>query len=386
MINFKNKSDCSGCHACASICPKNCIEMRMDAEGFAYPYIDTKTCIRCGRCEQVCPVLHPAKKTKTERIALAAYTRDETVRVSSSSGGIFTELAKEIISSGGVVFGAAFDGSFALSHTCVSTEAELAGLRGSKYLQSRIGDSYVRAKEFLDRDIPVLFTGTPCQIGGLYAYLGRDYDNLVTQDLICHGVPSPLVWKKYLKEQENKHKGRATGVCFRDKTLGWKKFSVTIDFFDKTPYCKMHREDPYMSLFQPNFVLRPSCYHCAFKEKYRQSDITLADFWGIQNVLPQMDDDGGTSLVVLHSEKAKQLFEQIKNNCVFAAVDLDEAIKYNPSMISSARMPEKRNAVMRDFGEKTFRFVAKKYVSVGLLRRAILCVKRSIRRQLIKHG
>lgn len=204
MITIQDKTKCSGCHACAQVCPKQCIAMEVDTEGFWYPVVDTALCVECGLCETSCPIQHPLANNKTENdiTAYAAVNKNDEIRLQSSSGGIFTLIASEVIHQGGVVFGAAFDKTFAVGHQYTETIDGLAVFRGSKYVQSRIGDTYKQAEAFLKDGRTVLFTGTPCQIGGLLVYLKQDYDNLITQDIICHGVPSPMVWQSYIKYRE----------------------------------------------------------------------------------------------------------------------------------------------------------------------------------------
>ena len=236
-IEIIDKSKCSGCSACFSVCPKRCIVMREDKEGFLYPSIDDKNCIHCGLCERICPIknryLPPDNK---DIIAIAAQLKDDSLRLNSSSGGVFTAIAEEVIKRGGVVFGAAFNKNLGVRHIYTETKEGLSQIRGSKYLQSIIGDAYKQAEHFLKNGRQVFFTGTPCQIGGLYAYLGENYDNLITQDLVCHGVPSPLVWGKYLTYRKKEAGANVENVFFRDKRVGWKKYSISLKFSNQTEY------------------------------------------------------------------------------------------------------------------------------------------------------
>ncbi|MBR2023694.1 MAG: Coenzyme F420 hydrogenase/dehydrogenase, beta subunit C-terminal domain [Clostridia bacterium] len=305
MIEIINKSQCNGCHACASVCPKQCISMQTDNEGFLYPQVDSSKCTRCGLCEKICPVLHkkPIDETMLPK-AYAAYNIDEEIRMQSSSGGLFTLFATAIIHRGGVVFGASFHDDFSVEHSFTESVEGLAKFRGSKYVQSKIGDSYKQAETFLQQGRWVLFTGTPCQIGGLYAYLRRDYDTLLTQDIICHGVPSPLVWQKYLDEKRKENK-TISAVSFRDKEKGWKQFSMAITFANGIRYSKTLGVDSMMRVFLSDWCLRPSCHDCAYKTKNRHSDITLADYWGIEKVHLEMFDDKGTSLLLVHTPKGE---------------------------------------------------------------------------------
>ena len=221
MIEITEQVKCTGCSACANICPKQCISMVADLEGFLYPSVDTKECINCGLCEKICPILKKNPIKSDDIIAYAAMLNNTDIRLESSSGGVFTAIAESVIDKNGVVFGAELDENFNVIHTYVETKEELKKFRGSKYVQSVIGETYKRAKGFLDQGRFVLFTGTPCQIGGLYAYLNKDYDNLITQDLICHGVPSPMVWRKYLEFREDISHAGVRRMSFRHKKYGW---------------------------------------------------------------------------------------------------------------------------------------------------------------------
>jgi len=335
---------CSGCYSCEQICPKSCIKMVVDQEGFWYPVVDKQKCINCHLCERACPIVTPLTSVTIEQPkAYAAYNLNEEIRAQSSSGGVFTALAEYVLSLGGVVFGAAFQDDFSVSHICVETAEQLNKLRGSKYLQSKIGNTYKEAKGLLDSGRIVLFTGTPCQIEGLLAFLGKEYDNLYTQDLICHGVPSPMVWQKYVKYREKKAASTTRRTFFRHKNYGWKMYSVQFEFTNCTEYIQAHDVDLYMTSFLRNWCLRPSCYACHFKKKNRLSDITLADFWGIENVCPEMDDDKGTSLVLVNSKRGNLLFDKIQNNLAIEKVDFEKSIEYNPSMVSSCSVPQERD-------------------------------------------
>ena len=348
MVTTKVSADkCCGCYACATFCPKNCIQMVADEDGFLHPICDESTCVNCNRCETVCPLLQSRKindQPATE--AFAVINPNESVRKSSSSGGVFTALAEEVLRRGGIVFGAAFAEDYkSVRHISVEAVDNLEKLRGSKYMQSEIGNAYALAKDYLDSGRMVLFSGTPCQIGGLNAYLGRKYDNLYTQDIICHGVPSSLLWKRYLAELEREASANVACAVFRGKDIGWKKYSVRIDFADGSEYTRVFFEDPFMQAFLADYCLRSSCFECAFKSIERQSDFTLGDYWGIEQELPEMDDDKGTSLVLIHSEKGKKLFDCVTHAMTKRCVDAEAAIKHNPSAICSA----KRNPAAKKF-------------------------------------
>ena len=359
---LKKIQNCSGCHACASICPKSCITMKTDKDGFWYPQVNKTDCINCHLCEKVCPILSALPVSdKNAPVAYAAYNIDEKTRLESSSGGIFSLLAQKILSDGGVVFGASFNDRFEVEHIAVDPVDDLYKLRGSKYVQSRIGDSYQQAKRFLENGRTVLFTGTPCQIGGLKSFLGKEYDRLYTQDIICHGVPSPMVWQRYVKFREKKAASSTRRTFSRHKKYGWKMFSVQFEFTNCTEYIQAHSVDLYMTSFLRNWSLRPSCYDCHFKSLQRQADITLADFWGIQNVAPEMDDDKGTSLVLIHSEKGERLWDSVAEQMVFRSVSVEQAIQYNSSAVQSVAEPPNRAAFLKAIRKRDFEKTVQKY-------------------------
>lgn len=383
MIVINRKEKCSGCHSCANACPKNCIQMISDEEGFWYPQVDKEKCIDCGLCEKVCPIIHKWQPDDTRTTtAMAAINLNEEIRLKSSSGGIFTLIAEEIIKQGGVVFGAAFADNFrSVYHICVDNADNLEKLRGSKYVQSKIGDTYKQAKEFLDSGRKVLFTGTPCQIGGLYSYLRKPYENLLTQDIICHGVPSPMVWEKYVDEREKKAASTTQRMFFRHKKYGWKTYAVLFEFSNNTAYVKNLHEDSFMRAFLSNSCLRPSCYDCSFKGIKRQADITLADFWGIQNVMPDMDDDKGTSLVLIHSNKGKHLFDEISYLTNTFDVNISVIEVYNSAAIQSCHKSKNREMFISAIKTQNFEFALNKYLKTPLLIR----IKRYIKNMIYRY-
>lgn len=356
MITINEKETCTGCHACATKCPKQCIKMINDTEGFWYPQINQEECIDCGLCEKVCPIITPLKfEDHFNPVAYACYNTDEKMRLESSSGGVFILIAEAVLKQGGVVFGAGFDKDFNICHQSVEHVEDLDKLRMSKYVQSKIGETYKEAEAFLKENRMVLFTGTPCQIGGLKAYLGKPYDNLVTQDIICHGVPSPMVWESYLAFRKKSDGGcAARRIAFRRKDFGWKRYSVSISYGNDTEYRQDLTQDLFMKGFLRDLYLRPSCHACAFKSVKRHSDITLADFWGIENILPEMFDDKGTSLVLIQSEKGKTLFKSIEKDLICQSVDMDEALKYNPAAIRPAPTPKNRQLFFQRFDKEPF--------------------------------
>lgn len=345
MISITNPKECCSCGACAHICPKQCISLKEDKEGFLYPAVDNSSCIDCGLCERVCPVINQNEPQKPI-VTLAAVNSDESVRLASSSGGIFTLLAEKTIDNGGVVFGAAFDENWDVKHICIDSKSELPKLRGSKYVQSIIGNCYKEAKTYLDTGKEVLFSGTPCQIAGLKKFLRKDYKNLKTMDIVCHGTPSPLVWRKYLDEVSSMYNiAQITDIQFRNKAKGWKSYSISISYNDKCgnkrTFNEVFTQNIFMRCFLSNLCLRPSCYACPARNGKSGSDITLADLWGAENICPESDDDKGVSLVLLRNKDFTLPGFEKKE------IEYSKAVMYNPSIESDIALPDKRDRFFR---------------------------------------
>lgn len=363
MIEIKNKQDCCGCTACAMICPKQCIIMKKDEEGFYYPNVEIEKCVNCDLCNRVCPITNEkCSEKESEPATYAMLCKDREVRRESSSGGIFSLLAKEVIRQGGVVLGVAMSDDYkSAKHIAVDSMNELYKLRGSKYIQSDVGNAFAVAEGCLKTGKTVLFTGTPCQIEGLKSFLRTDYENLFCMDIVCHGVPSEVVWREYIKYREGKAQSSVSGVSFRHKEFGWKSYSMLVEFENKKRYLDIFTSDLYARLFLQNLSLRPACYACSFKKINRVSDITVADFWGVENVVPEMDDDMGVSLVMVHSKKGQEILSKVCNETNKVQVEFNLIKKYNSAVIHSAKYNEKRGMFFKDLGNVSFDKLVKKY-------------------------
>jgi len=351
MIQISDKQNCCGCEACVQICPKHCISFTPDNEGFSYPKVDETICINCGLCEKVCPVQHPYEVIKPLK-TLAAINKNDEVRMASSSGGIFTLLAEQVIDKGGVVFGARFDNKWQVVFDYAETKEDLKAFRNSKYVQAHIGNSFLRCKEFLDVGRNVLFSGSPCQIAGLHSFLHKDYENLLAVDFICHGVPSPLVWNLYLTDILAEASSSIQGNKCRKKSRSKTKDSFVLDFNDDGQEILMHApfsENMYLQAFIKNLFLRPSCHACPSKSGKSHSDITIADFWGIQMINPQMDDNRGTSLVMINSEKGSSVlpYEMMK----FTEEEFEQGISYNSAWLKSVAPHFRRTEFFDDLSK-----------------------------------
>lgn len=312
--------------------------------------------------------------------AYAVINTDEAVRMQSTSGGVFTMLAESVLAQGGVVFGAAVTQEMYVAHIKVETAEQLWRLRGSKYVRSHLGNSYQCVKAALEAGRPVLFSGTPCQVGGLRAYLKEDYDNLLCVDVICHGAPKNSVWEQYVRFRERKAGAKATAVNFRDKSDSWQNYHLMMTFENGKVYRESVYEDPYMKAFLQDLTLGASCYSCAFKGMQHKADITLGDFWGVAELIPQMYDDRGTSLVFVNTEKGMKVFACLEGLQI-APADAQVAIARNPAMVCSAKRPESRERFLAALETDDFEKVVKLFCpQPSLCRRLIRKAKRLVRK------
>ena len=350
MITVEEKNKCCGCSACAQACPVSCIQMIVDKEGFLYPSVDKDKCIGCNKCDKVCPIINNSKQTEDCITAYAAYSKSNELLEMSSSGAIFSEVALKILQDGGVVFGAAFDENLMVKHIYIESEEDLYKLQGSKYLQSVIGNTYKETEDFLKQGRKVLYVGTACQIAGLKQYLSKDYDSLFTIDVLCHGTPSPFVWKKYLDSiKRGQGFGKIVKARFRLKKPNWQKYSLEFTSEDGNVIDQLYYENSYMKLFLGNLCLRPSCYSCSFKYLDRYSDITLGDCWGVENSLPEMFNDRGVSVVIIHSEKGVNVFNDIKNSLVYKEENVDKLLPKSADSRHSVKCPKNRKRFFKKF-------------------------------------
>lgn len=379
MIHILDKSKCTGCEACVNICPFDAIQMHSDDEGFLYPKVDMARCVDCGLCEKRCPVLAP-REIKEDTKAVAVQYTDDRIRAASSSGGAFTAIANAVVQNGGIVYGAAYDDAFGVAHIGVKSEEEVARFRGSKYVQSSIGSVYTDIKSVLNAGEKVCFSGTPCQIEGLLAYLGKAYDNLVTVDIVCHGVPSPKLYRKYLDYQIRKY-GPISAVAFRDKCYGYAGSTMSLKFKSGKKITNTRELQFFKDAFFRNLSTRPSCYSCKFKTVERRSDFTIFDCWNIGRWDRMMDDDKGTTLVLLHTQKAKDFFEQIKPKLRYCSVSVNEAIEVDGDMaVKSIPNNPLRTAFFEDMNRMDIPSLMEKYVPQTFLRRLVMMFKPMIYR------
>ena len=389
MITVKDKRNCCGCGACANACPVRCVTMREDGKGFLYPSTDSAKCVHCGLCEKVCFSLGKAAVPTGQVIrAFGCYTRDEETRRNSSSGGIFCELARRTIARGGCVFGVAMAADCKSAvFSRAETESELQKLMTSKYLQAVTGDVFQEVESVLKTGREVLFSGTPCHINALQFYLRRsspppraamlpdgvsEYDNLLCVDVICHGTPSPKVWRAYVEEFERARNAALVSVSFRCKEESWRKFGMSLQDrgthgSDDKLFIPADR-DPYMKLFLSNYTLRLSCYACASKT-FRLSDITLGDFWGVEKVLPKLDDAKGTTLALIRTEKGQRIFDSIRSSLQCSQTSYQDAIRDNYPEYKSVPCPLRRGEFFQNADILPLAELCKKYIRLSPYRR-----------------
>lgn len=359
--------ECTGCGACVAICPYDAIQMQEDKFGFLSPVVVEKKCIHCNLCEKVCPVL----KKRINSAVICCYgfkNNDEVIREKSSSGGLFSALAYKTISDGGYVVGCILDEDCRnCRHTIIDKLDDLEKLQGSKYFQSQVDDIYIQVKAILDEGKKVLFSGTPCQVAGLKSYLNKHYDNLFTLDFICHGVASPTVWKKYVDYEENKEESQIRFVSFRDKTTGWHGFSLKIVFDNGKCNITPISDSLYMQGFLQDLFLRNSCYQCYFKNDNYYSDITMADFWGIDEIKKELDDNKGISLAVVHSDKGVNELNKFGDDEIIVKLNSNDVFRRNMSYFRTPAMNLWRNKAINEYNRKPFDKVTKKYCGLSMM-------------------
>jgi len=365
------KNECCGCSACNNICPLECITMKSDSEGFWYPEVDYAKCIKCQKCIKVCPAVNKPSTENTLKNAqvVAAYSKNEEIRINSTSGGMFSEIAKYILNNKGKVFGARYNENHLVEHCKIEDISQIQILRQSKYLQSDILKTFKEAKEELNIGNIVLFAGTPCHIAALKNFLGKDYENLLTIDFLCRGVISPDVYKQYLKSLEKKYKSKIKKVIFKNKTFGWHRFSTKVIFENGEEYIKDRYTDSYMrGYLEGNLYLRPSCYECQYKTLPRYSDITLGDFWGIEKIKKHLDQDKGTSIFMINTNKGKEVFEKIKENLIFEEMKLEDIYLGNIALTEKTAYPDlnKKEEFFKNYLKEDFENLVEKLLKKNL--------------------
>jgi len=352
-IHLPDRAHCVGCGACASVCPAQCIRMERDEEGFRRPVVREEACLLCGACEMICPVRNPDPRAEPFATYAAVNPDDETRRA-STSGGVFSLLAQQVLDLGGVVYGGAFDRRFTVRHAAARTRDELALLRGSKYMESDLGDTFSEVKQLLDRGVPVLYSGVPCQIAGLRSFLGIEHPLLLTVDLVCHGAPSPLAWEAYLAERERAAGAKALRVAFRDKAEGWRHSSLFVIFENGAAFRAAEDGGAWMRAFLHGLSIRRSCFSCPYRTNERPGDITLADFWGIEKVTGERDDDLGVSIVRANSAQGRNALASVADRLQLREVAWEDAVRRNRAALHPTPPQPKREDFFARLGKEPF--------------------------------
>ena len=344
-----DESKCSGCSACKNVCPKNAITMKENEEGFLYPVIDELKCINCNLCTKTCPVLNKKKCNDIPETIIAKNTNNLD-RKTSSSGGIFQLIASYILDNKGIVYGATYKDK-KVYHIGIEKENELDKIKGSKYVQSNVSNIFTDIKDNLDKKRLVFFCGTACQVAGLKAFLRKEYDNLYTADVICHGTPSPKVFEEYCKYLEKEYNSKIKDYYFRNKDISWRFYQTKVIFNNNKIYKNYYVNDMYIKAFLQNISLRKSCYECRFKENKHVSDITLGDYWGIKKYHKSFNDKKGISVIFLNTLKGKEIITKL-NNIEYKDIPFNEAIYLNEAYYKSSKYNNRRESFFKDFNNK----------------------------------
>ncbi len=368
MIQITDKTKCCGCSSCANACPKSAIIMMPDEEGFSYPVIDKTLCINCGICNHVCPIENQPVNQNPVREAYVIRTIDRNILKDSTSGGFITPLAEYVLNHRGLLCAASYDKDFNVRHIIIGENEKyrLSDIRGSKYVQSSIDDCYEKIKKYLEQNRMVCFVGTTCQVAGLMSFLNKNYDNLITVDLVCHGTPSPKLWNKYLKYQKERYHSEIDRISFRNKTYGYHSGTMKIRFLNGKTYYGSARVDYMLRSFFKEIASRPICYQCPFKSVDRASDFTIYDCWHASELVTSLkDDDMGYTNLIVQSEKGKQLLNKISRKYEIYQVDIEKAIRLDGIMIlNSAKPHRRRSEFYLDIDKRTMKEQVQKFIPV----------------------
>ena len=400
MITVTKKEECCGCTACASICPQECISMKVDEEGFMYPSVNQGKCVNCHICEKVCPIANNDKlncvtaatidikeitenaieKEKILPDCYAAFLKDNNARNDSTSGGVFTALAEYVLQQHGKVYGVEIAKDNRVVHSCVENMKYLGKYRHSKYVQSDQNGIFKRIKSDLESGRWVLYSGTPCQVAGLLAFLQKNYAALITVDVFCHGVGSPKYWQKYTQYMEKEYSSKIEKVVFREKTYGYNSACLAVYFNNGKSSHKGHDDDYYWSVFSKCLIFRPSCYSCPFKRILHKSDFSIGDYWDNKELGPEFENANGCSLLLVHTEKGKAILKRLTDIIVSEKVELEKALVINgshqPSMlISSSVLPKGRETIFSDIDTMSMSQLFSKYTPLGKKKQLMCRIK-----------
>ena len=380
MIKIEKKEECCGCEVCANACPKNCIQMERDNKGFLYPKIDENRCIDCHICERVCPVAEPkVRESGGELRMYGVQNTDERVRMESTSGGAFSLIARWVLARHGIVIGAAFDNNFRVIHAAADSEEGLARFRGSKYVQSSMGEIYRKAKEWLVQGRWICFSRTPCQINGLQKFLDKPFDNLVTVDIACHGITSPKFLEKYIRYHSEKEGKKIKEILFREKYYGYGFSTMKIAFEDGSCYRAGMETDIFLRSFFMDLNTRESCHAGHWKTVQRVSDFTICDGWHAGRFQKEMEDDKGTTLCIIQSDKGNKIFDDLKDQCRFVEIPVEEGVRLDGSMILKSTVPNpQREQFFKDICVMSVPEIQNRYYPITFKRKLLSAIKPTV--------
>ena len=391
MIEIKEKEKCCGCTACVAICPKECIEMKEDSEGFLYPIVNKDKCIQCGICEKVCPILHVSSEIPFAQTAYIVQNKNQKVLHESTAGGAFTAIAEFTLKNNGVVFGVELGDDLVARHIYIDCETELYRFRNSKYVQSCVGETFKQVKSFLNQGKYVCFSGTPCQIEGLKNFLQKDYERLITVDVVCRAVPSPMIFRKYLEFQEKTMSDKVKTVRFRDKHYGYKYSTMNV-ITDRNHgnYYQGVESDPWLRAFFSNICDRPSCHKCHFRKQYRISDFTIWDCFQVGRFSKELDNDKGATRVLVHTDKGRKIFDTIKTNFRYIQTTPQDIVTGAKEMKESVLPNDQRQVFFEDaqcmdgtdlfrkYFPETFRVKAEHFIRVMCYRLGVYSILKKV--------
>lgn len=368
MIRIEEKAKCCGCTACKTVCPMHCISMESDDEGFLYPIVDQDKCIQCRKCENVCPILNATDDIAFSQDGYLIRSRDPEIRRTSAAGGAFSPIAEYVIEQDGFVCGVYLNEQFRAEHIVCKDKENLFQFRGSKYMQSELNEVFSQILSLLEEKKLVLFSGTPCQVEGLLNAVKKPYDNLITVDVVCHSVPSPVVFDKYIQYIESKYQDKIISVRFRDKHYGYDYPTMKLTGQRKGEFYHHGMEsDPWLRAFFSGRCDRPSCYKCVFKKQYRRSDISIWDCHNAEQYTEHFRDSSGTTKVLVHSGKGKQFFSEIRNRYDVIAVTPEKLVDNSPAMLKCVPLKEtERVCFFQDMQELSGSELIKKYFPLSL--------------------
>lgn len=374
---YKDAVNCCGCSLCEYVCSLNAVSMKYE-NGFLFPEIDNNLCVNCGKCQKLCPFLKISKNSESQT-CFAAKHKDNEIRKESSSGGVFTALSDAILKRNGIIAGAVYNDQMELIHTAAESFEERDRMRGSKYIQSNCTGIYKKIKEALLQDREVLFCGTPCEVAAVKNAFPNS-DKLYLADIICHGVPSPQVWRNFVEYLEKRYSNKLCDYKFRDKTQGWRTYSALARFTNGQTETNNDITGSYIELFRYDVCLRPSCTVCPYTDSFRPGDITIGDFWGIENIIPEIDDNKGVSAVICNTDKGRLLLDSVKSDLLLYECSVEDIKKRQPNLSHPSSCSNKAEAFNKDLNSMPFDKILHKYTRVGLKRKMIDFTKKVLKK------